>query len=149
MNCNIQLHSNDIINNHDIDIKYTLYGANVLPKFYVSNIPSNAVELVFICYDTDAIKVVGTTWIHYLVYNISPINGEINGTLGTNSFGTVKYDGPKPPLGSKKHLYNYRLFVLNAKSDLLKYKKYKMDDLMKILKDKIICTTSIVGYFGI
>lgn len=96
--------------------KFTCDGIDVSPPLSISNVPEKTKSLALIVDDPDAPM---GTWVHWVVWNISPGTGEIPentvppGALqGTNDFGKQRYGGPCPPSGT--HRYFFKLFALNA-----------------------------------
>lgn len=107
-------------NNGMIAPKYTCDGDNVNPPLDFSEIPDGAKTLVLIMDDPDA---PGETWVHWLVWNISPNTVEIGentvpegAVAGVTSFGKAGYGGPCPPSGT--HRYFFKLYALDIELDL-------------------------------
>ncbi len=85
-----------------IPSKYTCDGVDVSPPLAVAGVPEKARSLALVMDDPDA--PVGT-WVHWVVWNIAPRNGEIHehsappeGVAGRNSWQRAGYGGPCPPL---------------------------------------------------
>lgn len=104
----------------EIPSKYTCDGENISPPLKLENIPQDAKELVLVVDDPDAPM---GTWIHWVVFNLKPIDQEIlEGKLppqakqGLNSFGYTRYGGPCPPSG--RHRYFFKLFALDEALNL-------------------------------
>jgi Raf kinase inhibitor-like YbhB/YbcL family protein len=108
-----------------IPTRYTLYGENLTPDLSWEKAPESARSFALICRDPDA---PGGTFIHWVLFNI-PENvkglpeglgreptSSFGGTQGTNSFGRIGYDGPKPPTGT--HRYYFDLYALDGMLDL-------------------------------
>jgi Raf kinase inhibitor-like YbhB/YbcL family protein len=102
-----------------IPARFTCDGDNKNPSLSISGVSEKAKSLVLIVDDPDAPMGV---WNHWLVWNINPQTtsigeGEIPaGTVGKNSGGNFRYDGPCPPSGT--HRYFFKLYELDAKLDL-------------------------------
>jgi len=96
-----------------IPLKYSCEGENISPPVTVANIPTGTKSLALIVDDPDA---PGGTHDHWIVWNIPPIEtiGEntIPGTVGKNSSGRLKYDGPCPPSGV--HRYYFKVYALDT-----------------------------------
>jgi len=100
--------------------KFTADGEDVNPELIISDIPEDAVSLVIICEDPDAIRVCGFTWIHWVVFNIPvddtyiriPENASI-GVPGTNTYKKTEYCGPNPPKGTGVHNYNFKVYAID------------------------------------
>ncbi len=107
--------------NHEeaIPSKYTCDGEDVSPPLAIDNIPDGSVSLVIIVDDPDA---PGTTWDHWIVYNVPASVTRIGegenppGTLGANSWGSQAYGGPCPPSGS--HRYLFKIYALDIMLDV-------------------------------
>lgn len=127
--------------------KYTCVGENVNPPLEFSEVPQNAKSLAFIMDDPDAI---GTTWVHWVVFNISPTvggfaeNSKPDGTESVTSFRSPGYGGPCPPEGV--HRYFFKLYALDTMLDL------KSDASVSTVEDAmtghIIEHAELVGLFS-
>jgi Raf kinase inhibitor-like YbhB/YbcL family protein len=104
--------------NGDIPILYTGEGKDVSPALLWANVPPGTRTLALICDDPDAPH---GTWIHWILYNISPtLSGIAEGgtnltrevLVGVNSNGKLGYNGPKPPYGT--HHYRFTLYALDT-----------------------------------
>jgi len=103
-----------------IPSKYTCDGDNVNPPLTILDVPEGTKSLALICDDPDA---PAGTWVHWLVWNISPETGIIaensvpqGATFGTTNFGKPGYGGPCPPSG--EHRYFFKLYALDTTLDL-------------------------------
>lgn len=101
---------------------FTCQGSDISPPLHWSGAPANTRELVLIMRDPDA---PGGDFIHWAVAGISPAvsgfsAGGVSGlvTPGRNSFGTLGYRGPCPPVGAGEHHYVISLSALGARSGL-------------------------------
>lgn len=98
---------------------YTCDGQNANPPLQIEKVDPKAKSLALIVDDPDA---PAGTWVHWLVFNISPDAGywaegqAPPGVLGVNSWGETKYNGPCPPSGS--HRYFFKLYALDKFLDL-------------------------------
>jgi len=104
-------------NNSQIPKKYTCDGENINPPLAFEDIPDTAKTLVLIVEDPDAPS---KTWVHWILYNISPNVKFINeGSAPSNAkqaltdSGEPKYSGPCPPSGT--HRYFFKLYALDEK----------------------------------
>lgn len=148
------LQSNTIKDGEEMNDKYTSYYDNIQPDIEWEGVPDSTKELLLLCYDPDAIKSTGKTWIHWIVSGIDPTtNTLVDGkyTNDLNSFGHKHYDGPKPPHGSGVHHYHFKLFALNKELtsvyDL--NKEYTYDEIINLLHDNklVIDQTEIVATY--
>lgn len=102
--------------NDSIPAKYTCDGADVNPPLRFEDVPPNAKSLALIVDDPDAPR---GTWVHWVVWNISPDTREVpedsvpKGALqGMNDFRKIEYGGPCPPSGT--HRYFFKLYALDT-----------------------------------
>ena len=111
----LEITSSAFESNQPIPTKYTLYGQNILPELYISNIPSETQSLALILEDPDCKS---GNFIQYIVKNIPKETTIIkeNQNIGVeiiNSWGYGKYGGPKPPQGDGVHRYYWRVYALD------------------------------------
>ena len=90
------------------------------PPLVVSNVPVGTQSLALLVHDPDAPR---GDWLHWLAWNIPAKTVKIGtGSLpygaitGINDFGTIGYDGPQPPSGT--HRYVFELYALSEPLDL-------------------------------
>jgi len=148
----LELTSNLFENTNEIKKEFTKYNKNITPTLEWKNIPKITDNLLLICYDPDAIPIVGKTWIHWFVYDINKNSIKLiegNHKDGFNSFGNKGYDGPKPPKGTGIHHYYFKLYALNKKINLTnEYYEYN-DIINKLINEKMIIEEAvIVGLSG-
>ncbi len=119
----IRIESPVITNGSQIPIRYTCDGTSISPPLIITNIPSNAKELVLVMYDPDAPSGI---FYHWLLYDI-PARTKIVlpealppipvieglGAQGVNSYNSIGYGPPCPPRGSK-HRYIFLVVGLDA-----------------------------------
>jgi Raf kinase inhibitor-like YbhB/YbcL family protein len=133
--------------NELIPKKYTCDGKDVNPPLLIENIPSEAKSLALIVDDPDA--PVGT-WVHWVVWNISPGTREIKedsvpkgAQQGMNDFRKNDYGGPCPPSGT--HRYFFKLYALDTVLNL--GSKAKKSDLEGAMKGHILEKAELVGLY--
>ena len=97
-------------------------GKDISIPINFSNVPKNAQSIVLIMDDPDAKKVVGKTWVHWILSDIPPDTKYLDevkygklgiGVAGKNSDRSKKYFGPCPP--KNEHQYNIKAYSLNTK----------------------------------
>lgn len=137
----------DFEHNGNIPSKYTCDGEDSAPVLKVSDVPTEAQELVLIVDDPDAPM---GTWVHWVVYNIPADTKEIdyknlspNAKQGKTDFGRIGWGGPCPPNGT--HRYFFKLYALNKKLDLAE--GATKSQLEKEIKDSIIEKAEIIGLY--
>ena len=104
-------------NNAHLPAKYTCDGENINPPLQIGAVPAGTQSLVLIVDDPDA---PGGTFLHWLVWNISPDIAVIEenslpagSVQGKNNFGKNNYGGPCPPSGT--HRFFFKVYALNKK----------------------------------
>ena len=144
------LKSSALKNNEFIPSKYTCDGENVNPLFEIKNAPENTKSFVLIMDDPDATG--GTTWNHWLLFNINPQTQYIeqgsvpdNAGQGANSWGKTEYGGPCPPRGSKPHHYMFKLYALDAELNL--ENGASKTEIEKAITEHILDQTVLIGLY--
>lgn len=144
----IQLFSNAFTDGASIPKVHTCDGANVSPPLTWSGMPSGVQSLALIVDDPDAPR---GTWVHWVVYGLSPDLGnlpqdatEISAIGGTNDFGNTDYGGPCPPSGPA-HRYFFRLYALDSSLDLAQ--GATKTQLLDAMKGKIIAQGTLIGTY--
>jgi Raf kinase inhibitor-like YbhB/YbcL family protein len=134
-------------NNGQIPSKFTCDGSDVNPQLVIHNTPSGAKSLAMIVDDPDAPM---GTWVHWVVWNISPQTKEIRENTvpegaqqGINDFRKQDYGGPCPPSGT--HRYFFKLYALD--STLTLDSRSKKADLEKAMKKHVLAETQIIGLY--
>ncbi|MEW6585032.1 MAG: YbhB/YbcL family Raf kinase inhibitor-like protein [Nitrospirota bacterium] len=143
----LQLTSPAFKHNEHIPKKYTCDGANVNPPLLIKNMPENAKSLALIVDDPDA---PGGTWVHWVVWNISPFTGEIKensvpagAQQGINDFRKHNYGGPCPPSGT--HRYFFKIYALDKVLGL--DADTRKSDLERAMQGHVIGRVEIVGLY--
>ncbi len=102
--------------NEHIPQKFTCDGADVSPQLLIGNVPAGTKSLALIVDDPDAPR---GTWVHWVVWNISPDMKELKEGVvpsgahqGMNDFRQIEYGGPCPPSGT--HRYFFKLYALDT-----------------------------------
>src|SRR3989344_1501527 len=107
-----------------IPSKYTCDGENINFSLKISGIPSGTKTLALIMKDPDVPKHIREdgTWIHWVVFNISPVirgiseGQEPKGVHGITTSNKLKYGGPCPQ--DREHRYFTKIFALDTELDL-------------------------------
>ena len=127
--------------------KYTCDGPDVNPPFTIENIPPEAKSLALIVDDPDA---PAGTWVHWVVWNISPATREIKehslpsgAQEGMTDFRKRGYGGPCPPSGT--HRYFFKLYALNSVLSLSA--NATKSALVSAMKGRIIAQTELIGLY--
>jgi hypothetical protein len=121
----VMLNSSAFEPNGPIPAKYTCEGEDVSPALTWSGVPSGTKSLALIVDDPDAPDPAAPkmTWVHWVLYNISPsakglpeaarTNSLPRGTReGLNDWKRTGYGGPCPPIG--RHRYFFKLYALDT-----------------------------------
>jgi Raf kinase inhibitor-like YbhB/YbcL family protein len=98
--------------------KFTCQSRNVSPRLEFVNVPDNTKSLALVVHDPDAPS---GDRVHWVVFNIPADKFEVAeaiapGVEGTNDSGNVRWDGPCPPSGT--HRYVFEAYALDIMLDL-------------------------------
>lgn len=133
--------------NGKIPSKYTCDGEDAAPEITISEVPSNAKELVLIVDDPDAPM---GTWVHWLVYNIPSTTVKLDALSlpegvkqGKTDFQRIGWGGPCPPSGT--HRYFFKLYAIDKQLDLPQ--GVRKPELEKAIKDHIIEKAELIGLY--
>lgn len=144
----MKITSSAFINNGVIPKKYTCDGEDVNPPLEFIDVPENTKTLALIVDDPDAPM---GTWVHWVLYNISPDcrkieeNSVPKGAMeGINDFRKRTYGGPCPPSGT--HRYFFKLYALDCVIDLKGTVTKK--DLEKAMDGHIIAKAELIGLYS-
>jgi len=150
-NSSLSLTSPAFVNGSYIPDRYACKGINVNPELKINNVPAETQSLALIMDDPDAVEVAGYTWVHWLLWNISPsitvINENsipANAIQGRNSWSDTPYGGPCPPIG-RDHLYFFKLYALDIE---LTIPSTTADNLMVAMNGHIIEQTVLTGRYS-
>ena len=132
---------------HTIPKLFTGEGGDISPPLAWSDVPAGCKSLALTCEDPDA---AGGTFIHWVVYNISPkmvafSEGVKNLDQGRNSFDKQSYGGPMPPKGHGKHHYIFTLYALD--SDLKLKPGLSYEELVSAIKNRVISKAKLIGIY--
>src|SRR4030066_1622971 len=105
----LQLVSPAFKHNEFIPEKYTCDGKDINPPLLIENIPSGTKSMALIVDDPDA---PAGTWVHWVVWNISPDTKEMKESSvpegaqqGVNDFRKHQYGGASPPSGTPRDFF--------------------------------------------
>lgn len=150
------LTSPSILQDRMIPARYTCDGLDVSPALAWSGAPEGAKSLALIVDDPDAPDPAAPrmTWVHWLLYNLSPDAKELAedvaekdlpaGTLeGVNDWQRTGYGGPCPPVG--KHRYFFKLYALDAVlPDLKRPVKAALE---KAMQGHVLAHAELIGLY--
>ena len=127
-----------------IPAKYTCDGPDINPAIRIEDFPRETKSLALIIDDPDA---PGKTWIHWVVWNISPTDmireNTIPGVEGINDFQRIHYGGPCPPSGI--HRYFHKIYALDSVLEL--EQGASKEQLLKAMEDHIIGKGELIGRY--
>lgn len=140
----------------DIPARYTCDGADVSPPLNWSGVPETASSLVLIVDDPDAPDPAApkTTWVHWVLYNLSPQSDHLAEAVGEealpagtgqglNDWKRTGFGGPCPPIG--RHRYFFKLYALDTRlSNLRTPTKAALEAAMK---GHVIAEAHLVGTY--
>jgi Raf kinase inhibitor-like YbhB/YbcL family protein len=113
----------------EIPARHSCNGENLSPPLAWSTPPSGTQSLVLMMNDPDAIQVVGSTWDHWLLFNIPASTLSLLESVtqtpeladgsrhGRNSSNELGYSGPCPPSG-QTHRYIFTLYAVDLQLQL-------------------------------
>jgi hypothetical protein len=111
-------------------------------------VPEDARSLTLIVEDPDA---PGKTWIHWVVFNISPDISYIHeesvpaqGIEAMTDFGKTGYGGACPPSGT--HRYYFKIYALDTKLDLTE--DVTLEEIKHAMENHIIDSAELVGLYS-
>jgi Raf kinase inhibitor-like YbhB/YbcL family protein len=135
----------------NIPTQYTCDGRNISPPLAWSSAPDGTKSLALIVDDPDAPS---KTWVHWVLYNISPSQGELTEGIsphalaelgargGRNDFGKPNYGGPCPPSGT--HHYHFKLYALDTTLD----GDFDKEELLKAMEGHVLEQAELIGKYG-
>lgn len=144
----MQLASPAFADNTHLPVLYTCDGEGVNPPLVISDIPRGAKSLAIIVDDPDAPM---GTYVHWVVYNISPATTEIAqhsvpaGSLqGKTSAGKQGFVAACPPSGT--HRYFFKLYAL----DIMLPVAPVLDQagLENAMKGHIVASAQLIGLYS-
>ncbi len=149
----IKLTSTAFENGEFIPVKYTGFGKDVSIPLEWKGIPEEAKSIAIIMDDPDAPF---GTFTHWIIFDI-PISEhslpegipqkpvlENGAKQGTNDFGKIGYNGPKPPPG-KVHHYHIKIYALDTSLNLQPGVKAK--EFHRAISGRILAEGELVGLF--
>ena len=148
--------SPSLLQNREIPARHTCDGLNISPVLAWSGAPNGTKSLALIVDDPDAPDPAAPrmTWVHWLLYNISPDAQGLSedvaekdlpaGTLeGVNDWQRTGYGGPCPPVG--KHRYFFKLYALNSVLPDLKHPGKAA--LEKAMQGHVLAHAELIGVY--
>jgi len=144
----LDIKSDAFANGQSIPAKYTCTGKNISPTLMWNDPPAGTQSFALIVDDPDA--PVGT-WVHWVLFNI-PANARSlqesadtsTMSVGKNSSGNMKYDGPCPPSGT--HRYFFKLYALDSTLSLSP--GATKEQLLDAMKGHILAQSELMGNFS-
>jgi len=134
-----------------IPSKHTCDAQDISPELHISDVPPAAKSLVLILDDPDVPKEVRREcmWDHWVIFNIPPStrlieeNKEPPGTLGKNTWGNLKYQGPCPP--DREHRYFFKLYALDKLLNL--HKGATKNEVEAAMRGHILAHTELMARY--
>jgi Raf kinase inhibitor-like YbhB/YbcL family protein len=142
--------------NGAIPARHTCDGRDISPALAWTGVPAGTKSLALIADDPDAPDpdAPKMTWVHWVLYNISPSasgltedisdNDLPDGTMqGVNDWHRTGYGGPCPPIG--KHRYFFKLYALDTELPDLKHPAKAA--LEKAMRGHVIGQAELIGLY--
>jgi len=131
-------------NGASIPSEFTGEGIDANPALNIEDLPAGTKSIALIVDDPDA---PGKTWVHWVVYDIPPINhideNSIPGKQGINDAGVKNYHGPYPPSGT--HRYYFKIYALDK---ILGIREgISKSDLEDAMKGCILSSAELMGLY--
>jgi Raf kinase inhibitor-like YbhB/YbcL family protein len=135
-----------------IPTRYSLYGENISPGLSWEGVPEGTRGFALVCRDPDA---PGGTFYHWVLFNIPEdvrslpealgrdARLPVGGIQGRNGFRRIGYDGPRPPSGT--HRYIFDLYALDVKPAL--DQSATAERLLTAVKGHVLGQASLMGEF--
>lgn len=128
---------------------YTCDGENINPPLEIMEIPQGTKSFVLTMTDPDASN---GTFVHWLLWDISPITTEIEedsppleAITGKNSMGETTYLGPCPPRG-EEHRYFFNLYALDKQLRIAEDAKIKKIE--TAMEGHVLAEAQLVGKYS-
>ena len=145
---NLQLTSSAFSHGEEIPRKCGYKNGNEAPPLAINGIPEGTKSLTLIMDDPDAMEAVGKVWVHWVIWNINPDTGQVDGYIddpeGMTDFGERGYGGPAPP--DKRHTYVFKLYALDSKLELAA--ESTKADVEKAMEGHIIEQVTLTGTYA-
>ncbi|MBI5673842.1 MAG: YbhB/YbcL family Raf kinase inhibitor-like protein [Nitrospirae bacterium] len=151
---NVRMTSTAFSHEGAIPTAYTCEGKDMSPPLAWSGLPAGTRSLALIVDDPDAPDPAAPkmTWVHWVLYNLSPTTeGLLEGAKvlpegtkeGVNDWKRTGYGGPCPPIG--RHRYFHKLYALDAVlPDLKQPAKVQLEQAMK---GHILAEAQLIGTY--
>lgn len=141
-----------------IPMEYACDGDNISPALAWANVPPGVRSYAIIVEDPDIPipRFLIPSWVHWIVYNIDPVNTSIpkgylkndaaeNGSkTGMTSYRNMRYSGPCPPFGT--HRYFFKVYALDRMLDLMPQKATRKN-ILKAMDGHIVAYGELVGTY--
>lgn len=144
----LNLTSDAFATGQSIPAKYSCTGKNISPGLDWNEPPADTKSFALIVDDPDA---PAGTWVHWVLYNIPanthnlPENTDTSGiSVGKNSSGNMRYDGPCPPGGT--HRYFFKLYALDSTLSLSP--GATKEQVLNAMQDHILAQGELMGTFS-
>jgi Raf kinase inhibitor-like YbhB/YbcL family protein len=135
-----------------IDSINTCDGADLSPAFSWIDLPPGTTDLALAVIDESANDGEGS-FVHWVVAGIDPAvvslaEGEVppGAIQATNSFGTVGWSGPCPPVGDDPHVYRFTLHALGQQVEL--DDGVPASEMISYLEELTISTAELTGSYA-
>jgi len=135
--------------------RHTGEGEDLSPALAWMGVPEGTKEIVLICDDPDAPT--AEPWVHWVIYRIPPTATGLPEAVpkqeklpdgskqGKNSWPRLGYNGPMPPPGHGTHRYFFKVYALDALTDLEPGATKR--DVLKAIDGHIVAEGELMGTY--
>jgi Raf kinase inhibitor-like YbhB/YbcL family protein len=129
--------------------EHTGEGGDLSPSLSWTGLPADTVELAVICDDPDAPS--AEPWVHWVLCKLPPTPNGIaegsngGGIEGRNSWDTIGYRGPMPPVNHGVHHYHFTLYALDQ--PIAAARGIARAELMQRMRGHILATGEVIGTY--
>lgn len=139
----MHIKSSAFVHNSVIPSLYTCQGEGICPPLEFSEVPPDAMSLVLIIDDPDAVSGIFTHWI---IFNIPPHTAYVDNNTVLKEAVHTQFVAPCPPKGTGIHHYHFKLFALNKKLAL--ENKAAVKDIETAMQGNIVAQAELIGLYG-
>lgn len=133
-------------------MKHTAEGIDVSPPLAWTDVPRGTRSLALIVDDPDAPDpdAPATTWVHWVLSDLSPERDHLHenlgrpavGQVGLNDWHRAAWGGPAPPIG--RHRYHFKLYALDCVLGLSRPTKAELE---RAMAGHVLSEATLIGTY--